>query len=234
MGTESVDVMIEGGKATAAPPLGPALGPLKVNIGQVVNDINQKTQDLKGMQVPVKVTVDTDTKEYSIKIGTPPASALVKKEAEVDKGASNAMDEKVAELKIEQIIKIATMKKDGMLGKDNFSRVKEVLGTCYSIGVLVEGKDAKEITKDINQGAYKDEITSGKTELTEEERKEMEKEKERLKQEIDKKRSEYEKKAKEVMEKFKNKEPKIIRAKLKEAGIPAPIINELVGADKKK
>ena len=66
MAKESVSVQIEGGKATAAPPLGPALGPLKVNIGQIVSDINNKTQDLAGMQVPVTVIVDSETKEYEI------------------------------------------------------------------------------------------------------------------------------------------------------------------------
>ncbi|MFT4313232.1 MAG: 50S ribosomal protein L11, partial [Candidatus Woesearchaeota archaeon] len=71
MGKKSVDVLIQGGKATAAPPLGPALGPLKVNIGAVVGEINKKTADFAGMQVPVKVTVDEDTKEFETTIGTP-------------------------------------------------------------------------------------------------------------------------------------------------------------------
>ncbi|MEK6939213.1 MAG: 50S ribosomal protein L11, partial [Nanoarchaeota archaeon] len=79
-----VETMVEGGKATAAPPLGPALGPTGLNIGQVVMEINKKTADLKGMQVPVKVIVDTDTKTFTIEIGTPPASALIKKEAGIE------------------------------------------------------------------------------------------------------------------------------------------------------
>ena len=80
MAKETVDALITGGKATAAPPLGPALGPKGVNIGKVVADINTKTKDFAGMQVPVKVIIDTDTKEFEIKIGTPPASGLIKKE----------------------------------------------------------------------------------------------------------------------------------------------------------
>ncbi|HLC97711.1 MAG TPA: 50S ribosomal protein L11, partial [Candidatus Nanoarchaeia archaeon] len=90
---QTVEIMVEGGKATAAPPLGPALGPTGVNIGQVVMEINKKTADLKGMQVPVKVTVNTETKEFSIVIGTPPAAALIKKEAGIEKGASNPLTE---------------------------------------------------------------------------------------------------------------------------------------------
>ena len=107
MAKETVDVLIEGGKATAAPPLGPALGPKGVNIGEVVGKINEMTSEFKGMQVPVKVIIDTDTKGFEIKVGTPPASALIKKEAGVAKGAGNPKTEKVADLKIEQIIKIS-------------------------------------------------------------------------------------------------------------------------------
>jgi len=85
MVSQSVETLIMGGKASAAPPLGPALGPTGVNIGQVVAEINKKTADLAGMQVPVKVTVDTDTKEFTIEIGTPPVAALIKKEAGIKK-----------------------------------------------------------------------------------------------------------------------------------------------------
>src|SRR3989339_1282165 len=110
MAKQTVETMIEGGKATAAPPLGQALGPTGVNIGQVISEINKKTADMKGMQVPVKVIVDPATKEFTIEIGTPPASALIKKEAGVEKGSSNPLTEKVADLKIEQLIKIAKTK----------------------------------------------------------------------------------------------------------------------------
>ncbi len=72
-----VEALVEGGKASAAPPLGSSLGPLKVNIGLVVSQINDKTKDFKGMKVPVKVIVDLDSKEFTIEIGTPPASQLI-------------------------------------------------------------------------------------------------------------------------------------------------------------
>jgi len=156
MATETVEALINGGKASAAPPLGPALGPLGVNIGQVVQEINKKTESFKGMQVPVKVIVDSETKEFTITVGTPPCSALIKKEAGVKKGAGNPLLDKVADLKIEQIIKISKMKQDALLGKNNFSRVKEVLGTCDSMGVLVEGKPARQTIQDINKGAFKE------------------------------------------------------------------------------
>src|SRR3989338_9280482 len=94
----TVDVMVEGGKATAAPPLGPALGPTGVNIGLVIADINKKTAELKGMQVPVKVVVDQATKQFTIEIGTPPAAALIKKEAGIETASGNPLRDKVADL----------------------------------------------------------------------------------------------------------------------------------------
>ena len=96
MATQTVESLVPGGKATAAPPLGPALGPLGVNIGQIVADINKKTSMFNGMQVPVKVKVDMDTKKFEISVGTPPASSLVLKEAGVEKGSGNPKTDKRA------------------------------------------------------------------------------------------------------------------------------------------
>jgi len=228
MANEVIEVLIEGGKATAAPPLGPALGPMGVNIGQVVADINKKTAEFKGMQVPVKVIVDTTSKEYKIEIGTPPASALVKQEANIKKASGNPNTDKVADLKIEQIIKIAKMKEDSLLGKDNFSKVKEIIGTCNSMGILVEGKPAFETIADINNGKFKDKIESGKTELSEEELKKLEEEKKKLQEEMEKRRAELEKKAKEIISSMAGKERGEIKGKLHEAEIPEEIINELL------
>lgn len=234
MAKESVDVLIEGGKATAAPPLGPALGPLGVNIGQVVADINKKTESFKGMQVPVKVTVDSDTKEYDITIGTPPASALIKKEAGVDKGASNPLLEKVADLSIEQIIKIAKMKEDNLLGKNLKQKVKEIIGTCQAMGILVEGMPAPEAIVAVNADKFKSEIDSEKTEMSDEEKKALEEEKKRLQEELKAKREEYLAKAKNILASLEGKTSNEKRKKLEEADIPPPIIQELVPSDKEE
>ena len=159
MAMETVETLIEGGKASAAPPLGPALGPLKVNIGQVVADINKKTADFEGMKVPVKVTVDTETKEYSIKVGTPPASQLIKNEVGIEKGSSTPNSSFVGELSLEQIKKIARMKFDALLANDLKTAVREVAGTCYSIGVKIDGKRGKEFIKAVKAGEYDKELT---------------------------------------------------------------------------
>lgn len=228
MAAQTVDALVEGGKATAAPPLGPALGPLGVNIGQVVAKINEKTASFKGMQVPVKVSVDTKTKEFTITVGTPPASALVKKEAGVEKGAGNPLAEKVADLRIEQIIKIAKMKEDSLLGKNLKQKVKEIIGTCDSMGILVEGKQARETIADVNAGKFEEQIKKQKTELTAEELKALEEEKVRLKEQMAARRVELETLAKSIIKSMENKPRNSIKTKLLELKIPQAIIDELL------
>jgi len=206
MATQIVESLVPGGKATAAPPLGPALGPLGVNIGQVVADINKKTSAFNGMQVPVKVIVDTDTKEFEISIGTPPASALILKEAGIEKGSANPKTDKVADILIEHIIKIAKMKEDSLLGTSLKEKVKEIIGTCNSMGILVEGKPAVEAIKEVNEGKYDKEIKEEKTELTAEEKAKLEEEKKKLTAEIEKRRAEFEKTAKGIIAEMAGKE----------------------------
>ena len=154
MATQKIEILIEGGKATAAPPLGPALGPTGVNIGQVVSDINKKTSDFKGMQVPVIVEVDSSTKTYTITLGTPPAAALIKKEAGIDKGSGNPKTTLVGNLSMEQVLKIARMKNDALTGKTLKEKAKEIVGTARSLGVKVEGMAGKEAVDAIGQGKY--------------------------------------------------------------------------------
>lgn len=227
---QTVDTLVEGGKATAAPPLGPALGPTGLNIGEVIKAINEKTADFKGMQVPVKITINDD-KTFDITVGTPPASALIKKEAGVEKGSGNPRIDHIADLKIEQIIKIAKMKEDGLLGKDMFMRVKEIIGTCNSMGVMVEGKHAQDVLRDIEAGAFKEKIEQGKTELTAEELKALEEERKELQAEIEKRREEFTVTAKKIIEEMAGKPRGQIKTKLVEAKVPTQIIEELLPAE---
>lgn len=154
MAEEKIEILIEGGKATAGPPLGPALGPMKINIGQVVSEINQKTADFKGMKVPVKVIVNTETKEYKIDIGTPPTSQLLKTELNISKGSQTPNQKFVGDLTIDQIKKIARMKFDSLLANDLKTAVREIAGTCFSIGIKVDGKKPKEFIKAVKAGKY--------------------------------------------------------------------------------
>ncbi len=151
-----VEALVEGGKATPAPPLGPALGQLKVNMKAVIDEINAKTKDFAGMKVPVKVIVDTDTKEFRVEVGSPPTTQLIKKELGLEKLAKEPGKETVGNLTMEQVVKIARMKKDSMLCKTFKDVVKCVVGTCITCGVTVEGKDPREVIKEINEGKYDD------------------------------------------------------------------------------
>jgi large subunit ribosomal protein L11 len=232
MAKETVDVLISGGKATAAPPLGPALGPKGVNIGKVIAEINKKTASFAGMQVPVKVIIDTDTKEFSIKIGTPPAAELIKKEAGIAKASGSPKKDLVADLKIEQLIKIAGMKEDALLGNDAKARVKEIAGTCRSMGIMVEEMRVEDFIKAVNEGKYDKVIASGKTELTAEELKEMEIKKKVLAEKHKEMHDKYSTIAKDIIAKNIGKENKLIRKALHEAEIPEEVINEFAPEEK--
>lgn len=155
MAKQSVEALINGGKASAAPPLGPALGPLGVNIGLVVAEINKKTAAFDGMQVPVTVEVDTETKAFTISIGTPPASALIKQEAGIKKASGKPQAEFVADLSMDQIIKITKMKEDGLTGKTLRDKAREIMGTCQSMGITIDGNKAQVAFKKMNEEAYK-------------------------------------------------------------------------------
>ena len=161
MGKQTIESLIQGGKASAAPPLGPALGPLGVNIGNVVAEINKKTAAFAGMQVPVKVEVDEETKEFSISVGTPPASALIKQEAGLKTASGNPKKDIVADLKFDQIMKITNMKADNLSGKTFKEKVREVIGTCQSMGISVEGMRAQEALQAVAEGKFDNAMKTG-------------------------------------------------------------------------
>ncbi len=154
MATETIEALVDGGEASAGPPLGPQLGPLGVNIMEIVNAINEKTSKFEGMKVPIKLTVDTETKKFEIKVGTPPTSALILEKLGIEKGSGNPLTNKVADLSIKQAMEIAEMKDDDLLGKNIKMKTKEVMGTCVSMGITVEGKDARETQKLVDEGKF--------------------------------------------------------------------------------
>ena len=151
---EKLEVLVDGGKATPGPPLGPALGPLGVNVIQVVSAINEKTKAFMGMKVPVTLLVDSKTKEFEIKVGTPPTTALIMKELGLEKGSGTPNSDFVGDLTVHQVEKIGEMKKDSMLAKDKRGRFREVVGTCVSMGVTVDGKDPRKVITEIDEGGY--------------------------------------------------------------------------------
>jgi len=149
-----INVLVIGGEASAGPPLGPALGPLGVNVLGIVNEINKQTSDFKGMRVPVKVEVDQETKQFAISVGTPTTSALVAKESGIAKGSAKPNIEFVGDLTMDKVVTIAKNKIAGSYASTIRSAVKEVVGSCVSMGVKVEGKDAREFMKEIDAGKW--------------------------------------------------------------------------------
>jgi large subunit ribosomal protein L11 len=157
---KQIEALIGGGQATAGPPLGPVLGPLGVNVLQVVNKINDLTKAYAGMKVPVKVIVDVDAKSFEVEIGTPTTSALIVKELGIEKGSGTPNTQKVGDLTVDQIIRIAQMKMPSSYSKTLRAVVKEVVGTCISIGVTVGQKEPKEVLKEIDEGKYDSLLTT--------------------------------------------------------------------------
>jgi large subunit ribosomal protein L11 len=149
-----INALVTGGEANAGPPLGPALGPLGVNVLGIVNEINKQTGDFKGMRVPVKVEVDSETKQFVISVGTPTTSALIAKESGIPKGSAKPNAELVGDLTMDKVITIAKSKIAGSYAANIKSAAKEVVGSCVSMGVKVEGKDAREFMKEIDAGKW--------------------------------------------------------------------------------
>ena len=153
MSKQVISALVQGGKASAGPPLGPALGPIGVNIGEVIAKINEKTKDFAGIQVPVKVIVDPKTKEFEIEVGSPPTSALIKRELGIEKGAGNR-EAPAGDISLETAVKIAKMKFESLNTPFLKNAAKEVLGTCVSMGVTCNGKDPREVMKEIDEGVH--------------------------------------------------------------------------------
>jgi large subunit ribosomal protein L11 len=149
-----VELIVSGGQANAGPPLGPALGPLGVNIVAIVNKINEITKEYAGMKVPVKISVDTEDKTFEVTVGTPTASALLVAELKVEKGSGTPNTVKIGDLTMEQMVKIAKIKGPQLLAPTVKKATKELLGTCVSLGVTVEGKDPRDVQKEVDAGNY--------------------------------------------------------------------------------
>jgi large subunit ribosomal protein L11 len=156
----SVKVMVEGGAATPAPPLGPALGPLGVNTAKVVEEINKKTSAFRGMKVPVEVQVDTSTKAFEVIVGSPPTSALIVKALGAEKGGGGK--ELIGDLGFDQVMEVAKSKLGSSLAKDLKGAVKEVVGSCQSLRISINGLTPKEMQEALRTNLLDDYI-SGKT-----------------------------------------------------------------------
>ena len=133
----TIKLQAAGGKATPAPPIGPALGQHGVNIGQFVSQFNDRTRDLNGTPVPVVISVYAD-KSFTFEVKSPPASVLLKQAAEVAKGSGVPNKEKVGSVTVEQVRKIAETKMADLNAHDLDNAEMIIRGTARSMGIEVE------------------------------------------------------------------------------------------------
>jgi len=160
MAKDTLEMLVDAGKAGPNPTAAQKLSAYKLNIGEVFQKVNDKTSDYKGMQVPIKIIIDKDTKEVEIEVGLPPVSSMIKKEIGIDK-ARISEEEKTAgktvtgSITMEQCVKVAKMKMTQMLVKNLKAATKQVVGTAVSMeGIQVEGKDPKEVLSEIDNGTW--------------------------------------------------------------------------------
>jgi large subunit ribosomal protein L11 len=152
---ETIEVLVAGGEADPGPPLGPELGPTPVNVPAVVEDINDRTAAFEGTEVPVTIEYEDDG-SFETDVGVPPTAALIKDEAGFETGSGRPQDEFVADLSVEQVEQIAEQKQTDLLSYDTKNAAKEVAGTCVSLGVTIEGEDARTFDERVDAGEYDD------------------------------------------------------------------------------
>jgi large subunit ribosomal protein L11 len=163
-----IKLLIDGGEMKPGPVVGQKLGPIGINIGQVISEVNKATSDFKGTKVPVSLDIDPKTKKFKVEVSSPPTSELLKKEMGLEKGSGDHKKNKVANISIEQIIKVTKIKYPNMLAREFKSAVKSVVGSCVSLGILVENKLGTDIERDIEAGVYDKEIKAQKSEISSE------------------------------------------------------------------
>ena len=133
-----VKVQIAAGKATAAPPVGTALGPHGINMGQFIKEYNEKTAAMTGSVVPVVVTIFED-RSFTFVTKSPPAADLIRKEAGIEKGSPQPNKNKVGTITRSKLLQIAEMKMNDLNANSVESAVRMVEGTARSMGVEVVG-----------------------------------------------------------------------------------------------
>ncbi len=151
--TDTIEVLVPGGKADPGPPLGPELGPTPVDVQAVVQAINDQTAAFDGTEVPVTITYEDDG-SFEIEVGVPPTAELIKDKAGFETGSGTPQEEFVADLSVDQVKQVAEQKHPDLLSYDLKNATKEVVGTCTSLGVTIEGEDPREFKAKIDAGEY--------------------------------------------------------------------------------
>ncbi len=149
-----VTLKVKGGQAKPQPPLTTALEPLGLDVNEVVNKINEATKKYKGFEVKVKIIVDEETKKYDIRVKPPTTTELLLKAVGASQPSGDPAHHKIGDLPFEKIVEIAILKKPDLLAKSLKAAVKTILGSARSIGITVDGKDPKQVTREVDEGLY--------------------------------------------------------------------------------
>ena len=168
-----VKLLVDGGDMKPGPAIAQKIGPLGINIGKVIQEVNKATDNFHGLKVPVELDIDAKSKNFSVAVKSPPVAELLKKEIGIEKGSGDSKKLKSGNLAIEQVIKIAKIKYDNMLANNLKSAVRSVVGSCVSLGILVENKEAEKIEEEISAGKYEDEINEERTKADDEKLKQL-------------------------------------------------------------
>ncbi len=182
----NIKLLVDGGSMKPGPALSQKLGPVGINVNQIIQKVNEATKSFEGIKVPVELNIDVPTKEFDVKVFSPPVSELLKKELGVEKGSGVQKKIRIGNASIEQIISLAKTKSPNLLCRDFKSAVKTIVGTCVSLGILIENKPASEIEKEIDEGKYDKEINQMKTETSSDKKKKLDEYFAKIKKEQDK------------------------------------------------
>jgi len=134
-----------------------ALSTLKksgLDLAKLRDELNKLTEKYKGFEVTIKIMVDEDTKEYDVEIKPPTTTELLLKAVGAKEPSGDPMHQKIGDLPFEKIVEIAILKKPSLNAKTLKAAVKTILGSARSIGITVDGKDAKQVTQEVESGVY--------------------------------------------------------------------------------
>jgi large subunit ribosomal protein L11 len=180
-----IKLIVDGGKASTTPAMAQTLGPLKMDMKKMIEDINSKTSSFNGLKVPVELDVNEKEKTYEITVKSPAAAELIKNELKIKKGSGTPEKVKAGNISVEQLIKVAKMKQESLLTHDLKSAMKGVAGTCNSLGVLIEGNISSKFNVLLAEGKY-DSLIESCAEVSEEKLKELESQLEVVQEELTK------------------------------------------------
>jgi len=168
-----IKLIVEGGAMKPGTAVAQQIGPMGINMGKVIEDVNKETSGFKGLKVPVEIDVDPKTKTYEIVVMSPPMSELIKSELKIKKASGASGMTWVGNVSIEGIIKVAKTKQSTLVTRNLKNAVRLAIGSCTSMGILIDSKSPIEIGKMVAEGKYDKEISEESTEASPEKAKEL-------------------------------------------------------------